>query len=85
MVLDPSLAPLMANNERARQLFDEFNELVWRFKRRTAALPEGVAPTEVSFVKPGTDPFAPPLDLRLDYSLGWGTLLGPAPDTQRAY
>ena len=83
-VADPSAAS--AGPDEVFAILDDLEVPVARLDRRSSALPEGEVSRNLAVPKPGSDPFQPPLNLRLDYDLDWGTLSAPASsDTQRAY
>ncbi len=81
---DPSVASAGANEVFA--VLDDLEVPVARLDRRPSALPEGDGSRNLAVSKPGSNPFQPPLSLRLDYDLDWGTLSAPvSSDTQRSY
>ncbi len=76
---DQGLTPTMA-------LLDKLEVPAASSELRGLALPTGEESRTVVPPRPGSDPFQPPLTLRLDYDLDRGTLAGPiVRDTQRAY
>ncbi len=78
--------PTLAGHDSIYATLDDFEAPIARPERRASALPDGETSRGLAIVKPGSNPFQPPLSLRLDYDLDWGTLSAPAQqDTQRAY
>jgi len=89
-VATPSVEPLPIGTDQGltptMALLDKWEVPAAASELRGLALPTGEESRTVVPPRPGSDPFQPPLTLRLDYDLDRGTLAGPVVrDTQRAY
>lgn len=78
-------ATLLADNDRILRKLNEVGLAALQRSRRSSALPDGDQARDFPPLKPGVDPFDPPLTLRFDYDLDYGIPSGSALNTQRAY